>query len=76
MKQAQPDKKIIITETGWPSEGEALEAAEPGYENALKYFINAQEWTRTEGIEIFYFSAFDEAWKVGAEGSLGAFWGL
>ena len=76
MKQAQPDKKIIITETGWPSEGEALEAAEPGYENALKYFINAQEWTRTEGIEMFYFSAFDEAWKVGAEGSLGAFWGL
>ena len=24
VKQAQPDKKIIITETGWPSEGEAL----------------------------------------------------
>jgi exo-beta-1,3-glucanase (GH17 family) len=76
VKQAQPDKKIIITETGWPSEGEALGAAEPGYENALKYFINAQEWTRAEGIEMFYFSAFDEAWKVGAEGSVGAFWGL
>ena len=76
VKQAQPDKKIIITETGWPSEGEALGAAEPGYENALKYFINAQEWTRAEGIEMFYFSAFDEAWKVSAEGSVGAFWGL
>ena len=76
VKQAQPDKKIIITETGWPSEGEALGAAEPGYENALKYFINAQKWTRAEGIEMFYFSAFDEAWKVSAEGSVGAFWGL
>ena len=76
VKQAQPDKKIIITETGWPSEGEALGAAEPGYENALKYFINAQEWTHAEGIEMFYFSAFDEAWKVSAEGSVGAFWGL
>ena len=76
VKQAQPDKKIIITETGWPSEGAALGAAEPGYENALKYFINAQEWTRAEGIEMFYFSAFDEAWKVSAEGSVGAFWGL
>ncbi len=25
---------------------------------------------------MFYFSAFDEGWKVGAEGSVGAFWGL
>jgi len=76
VKQAQPDKKIIITETGWPSEGEALGAAMPSYENALKYFINAQTWARKEDIDMFYFSAFDEAWKVGTEGSVGAFWGL
>ena len=75
-KQAGGGKKVIITETGWPSEGDALGAAEPGYENALKYFINAQKWTKEEGIELFYFSAFDEGWKVGAEGSVGAFWGL
>ena len=76
VKQARPDKKIIITETGWPSEGEALGAAEPSYENALKYFINAQTWARKEDIDMFYFAAFDEAWKVGTEGSVGAFWGL
>ena len=75
-KQAAGDKKVIITETGWPSEGDPLGVAEPGYENALKYFINAQKWTKEEGIELFYFSAFDEGWKVGAEGSVGAFWGL
>ncbi len=75
-QQAAPDKKVIITETGWPSEGDSLGAANPGYENALKYFINAQSWSQKEGIEMFYFSAFDEAWKVGAEGSVGAFWGL
>ena len=51
-------------------------AADPGYENALKYFINAQSWSQKEEIEMFYFSAFYEAWKVGAEGSVGAFWGL
>ena len=75
-KQAGGGKKVIITETGWPSEGDALGAAEPGYENALKYFINAQKWTKEEDIEMFYFSAFDESWKVGTEGSVGAFWGL
>ena len=73
---AAPGKRVIITETGWPSEGEALDAAEPGYENALKYFINAQTWSQTEEIEMFYFSAFDESWKVDAEGTVGAFWGL
>lgn len=74
--QAAQGKRVIITETGWPSSGDALGAAEPGYENALKYFINAQDWSQREGIEMFYFSAFDEGWKVGAEGSVGAFWGL
>ena len=74
--QAAPGKRVIITETGWPSSGDALGAAEPGYENALKYYINAQDWSQREGIEMFYFSAFDEGWKVGAEGSVGAFWGL
>ncbi|MGB1074962.1 MAG: glycosyl hydrolase family 17 protein [Flavobacteriales bacterium] len=75
-KQAAPNKKVIITETGWPSEGDALGASEPGYENALKYFINAQNWSQKEDVEMFYFSAFDEGWKVNAEGSVGAFWGL
>jgi glucan 1,3-beta-glucosidase len=75
-QQAAPGKRVIITETGWPSEGEALGAAMPGYENALKYFINAQNWSQSEDIEMFYFSAFDESWKADAEGSVGAYWGL
>ena len=29
-----------------------------------------------EGVEIFYFSSFDEAWKVDKEGDVGAYWGL
>lgn len=69
-------KKVIITETGWPSQGASLEGAQPSEENFIKYFINAQQWSAEEGIEIFYFSSFDESWKVGAEGDVGAFWGL
>lgn len=74
--QAAQGKRVIISETGWPSKGEALGDGVPGYENALKYFVNAQVWSATEGIEMFYFSSFDEAWKVGSEGSVGAYWGL
>lgn len=74
--QAANGKKVIITETGWPSQGKSLDGAEPSMENAMKYFINAQQWSREEGVEIFYFSSFDESWKVGAEGDVGAYWGL
>jgi exo-beta-1,3-glucanase (GH17 family) len=69
-------KKIIITETGWPSKGESLRGAHSTEENAMKYFINAQAWSAKEDVEIFYFSSFDESWKVGAEGVVGAYWGL
>ena len=29
-----------------------------------------------EDIDVFYFSSFDESWKVGPEGDVGAYWGL
>lgn len=69
-------KKVIITETGWPSEGTNLEGAYPSEENAIKYFINTQKWSKEEDIDIFYFSSFDESWKVGSEGDVGAYWGI
>lgn len=69
-------KKVIITETGWPSEGEGLNGALPSHQNAIKYFINTQHWAAQDDIEIFYFSSFDESWKVGSEGDVGAYWGL
>jgi exo-beta-1,3-glucanase (GH17 family) len=69
-------KRIIITETGWPSQGEGLGGAEPSYENALKYFIKTHLWALENDIETFYFSSFDESWKVGSEGDVGAYWGV
>lgn len=69
-------KKVIITETGWPSEGASLGGAHPSYENALRYFINTQNWSKQDNIDMFYFSSFDESWKVDTEGDVGAYWGL
>jgi exo-beta-1,3-glucanase (GH17 family) len=69
-------KKVIISETGWPTSGAASGAAVPSYENAMQYFINTYAWAGQEDIEIFYFSSFDEAWKTGDEGDVGAYWGL
>ncbi|NJC26263.1 glycoside hydrolase family 17 protein [Neolewinella antarctica] len=69
-------KKVIITETGWPSQGTPTKGSVPSEENAMGYFINAVEWTEEKGIDLFYFSSFDESWKVGAEGDVGAYWGV
>jgi len=69
-------KKVIVSETGWPNLGSAERGAVPSYENALKYFINAYQWAQEEEIDIFYFSSFDETWKIAAEGDVGAYWGL
>lgn len=69
-------KKVIIAETGWPSKGENVEEAIPSELNAMKYFITTQEWAKNNAIELFYFSSFDESWKVKQEGTVGAAWGI
>jgi len=69
-------KPVIVTETGWPSKGEDLGHAVPSTLNAMKYFINTQLWSVDENIEVFYFSSFDEEWKVSNEGEVGGYWGI
>ncbi|MBK8969682.1 MAG: glycosyl hydrolase [Lewinellaceae bacterium] len=74
--QAANGKPVLITETGWPSRGENLKGAVPSEHHALAYFINTQLWALAENVPVFYFSSFDESWKVGAEGEVGAYWGI
>ena len=69
-------KKIIVTETGWPSKGEAIEEALPSKLNATKYFVASQDWAKNNNIDLFHFSSFDESWKVVQEGTVGTSWGI
>ena len=75
-QHAAKGKKVIISETGWPNIGTPEGGAVPSEENAIKYFIDTYRWAEEEGIEVFWFSSFDEAWKVDKEGDVGAYWGL
>lgn len=75
-QQVAKGKPIIIAETGWPSQGKANLDAHPSQLNAMKYFIQTQEWAEKQGVEIFHFSSFDESWKVRIEGEVGARWGI
>lgn len=42
----------------------------------MKYFIVVQDWAKNRNIELFYFSSFDESWKIEQEGKVGAGWGI
>lgn len=75
-KKIAGGKEIIIAETGWPSKGEAVQNAEPSPENLMRYYIEAQKWASKEKINLFYFSSFDESWKIHYEGWAGTSWGL
>lgn len=69
-------KKVIISETGWPSKGETVQSAVPSTDNVMKYFIKTQLWAKKANVEVFYFSSFDESWKIHSEGWAGTSWGL
>ena len=73
-----PGKRVVISETGWPDHGQRRSTARcPRWRARCATSSTPVEWARAAtGIEVFYFAAFDEAWKVGAEGDVGAYWGL
>jgi GPH family glycoside/pentoside/hexuronide:cation symporter len=70
------DKLVMVTETGWPNQGNDNQDASPSKINAMKYFVNVTNWAKDKGVETFYFSSFDESWKIRQEGEVGARWGL
>jgi len=76
IKNSANGKPVIITETGWPNKGEPTNNAVPSQENAMFYFIKTNNWARENNVEMFYFSSFDESWKVHHEGDVGQRWGI
>ena len=69
-------RRVIISESGWPTQGSAEGAAIPGMENAKKLFEDSYKWSRENDVEIVFFSEIDEAWKVeGQNGDVGTSWG-
>ncbi len=75
-KNVAKGKPVIITETGWPNAGESSNLAVPSKMNSMHYFVNTQNWAKAQNIPLFYFSSFDESWKVQEEGNVGDQWGI
>ncbi len=60
-------KQVIVTETGWPGSGNPPatgSTALPSAASETAYFNSIQTWARHVNLPLFYFDAYDEAWKA------------
>ncbi|MFZ2312616.1 MAG: glycosyltransferase, partial [Methylobacter sp.] len=76
VQKAYPDKPVIITEVGWPSDGQPFKhatASRPNQAKFLREFLNRAD---KESITYYVVEAFDQPWKKSIEGSAGAYWGV
>jgi len=71
-----PGKKIVIGETGWPSDGRMRSDARPGRVEQVRYFSLFRSLADREHFDYNIVEAFDQYWKARQEGTVGARWGL
>ena len=74
--RAANGKPVVVSETGWPSDGDTVGNAVASSENASRFFLNFVSWARANDVPYFYFEAFDENWKAAYEGPQGSHWGI
>ena len=76
VRQAYPNKPIVIAETGWPSHGEAHGAALATVRNQSLYLRNFCMRAKALGLDYYVVEAFDQQWKRDEEGRPGPHWGI
>lgn len=76
VQKAFPKKKIVIAEAGWPSDGRVKKGSVPSPSMEayfLRHFLNL---ATAKNYDYYIVEAFDQPWKAGPEGAVGAFWGM
>jgi exo-beta-1,3-glucanase (GH17 family)/cellulose synthase/poly-beta-1,6-N-acetylglucosamine synthase-like glycosyltransferase len=76
LKAAFPDKRIILTEVGWPSDGLTRGSAAASRSNQAWLLRNFLIEAKIRRINYFIVEAFDQPWKEALEGGVGAYWGI
>ncbi len=76
VQQAYPNKPIIITEVGWPSDGQPFKHATASVSNQARFLREFLNRADAEKVTYYIVEAFDQPWKKSIEGSAGAYWGI
>lgn len=77
-KLANPSQKIVITETGWPSQGETNGKAVPSSTNQAAAISSIKSAFSSNPGQVILFTAFNDMWKVSSAAQFKAeqFWGF
>ncbi|HET7202637.1 MAG TPA: hypothetical protein VFI92_04660 [Steroidobacteraceae bacterium] len=76
LRREFPGKALYVGETGWPSAGRPRGAAEPGRLQQARYLREFTVLAARRGFDFNVIEAFDQAWKIPHEGTVGGHWGL
>jgi len=65
IKNLYPNKQVIITETGWPTNSNGGQISKENANEMNQLFFNNEldKYTKEKKITCFFFEAFDEFWK-------------
>ncbi|KAK6851935.1 Cell surface mannoprotein MP65 [Apiospora arundinis] len=77
-KLSDPNKRIVVTETGWPWKGTANGAAVPGMDTQATAIASIKTSFTSNPADCILFTAFNDMWKKPDAGTFFAeqFWGM
>ena len=76
LRQTYPNKHVIISEVGWPSNGRTRNDAVASVSNQATFLRMFLERVQHERHVYYIMEAFDQPWKTQYEGGVGAYWGV
>ncbi|KAI1424257.1 glycoside hydrolase family 17 protein [Xylaria sp. FL1777] len=77
-KLSHPTKRVVVTETGWPWQGQPNGAAIPGLDHQSNAISSIKDTFSSNAADVFLFTAFNDLWKKAEAGTFMAeqFWGM
>ncbi|TAL03842.1 MAG: glycosyltransferase [Rhodospirillaceae bacterium] len=78
IQKKYPNKRIVIGETGWPSEGRVHRGSVPSAAIEADYLRHFVNFAAAHNYDYYIMESFDQPWKgaSGHEGAVGAYWGI
>ncbi|MFZ4761963.1 MAG: glycosyltransferase [Alphaproteobacteria bacterium] len=76
LKAAYPNKRIVISEVGWPSEGPWVKGAEPSIVNQAAFLRKFLNMANENKLDYSVMESIDQPWKRAIEGPAGTSWGI
>ncbi len=76
LRAAYPNKKIVIGEVGWPSQGDRVDGALASPAAQVRFMREFFARAAERKLDYYVMEAFDQPWKADREGSAGAYWGM